>query len=262
MKRWIAGIIMSIVLVLLLIWAPPLAIKGIMVALAVAGCWELLGLGGEKRFGHRLLAIFLVIYGVVGLSWFKDPKLMFLFFFALIVFAFVSQFAGDLSSETKMRNTYLFLFSVIYMVVPFGLFSMIMDRPHFRFWMFFAVAATGLGDTFAYLVGRAYGKHKLAPVISPAKTVEGLIGAIFGGMAAGVMLRQIFAVDLPWTVVIIVGAITALMGALGDLSESLIKRGYGVKDSGSIIPGHGGILDRVDAVLFAGPFVYFISQCF
>jgi phosphatidate cytidylyltransferase len=262
MTRWITGIIMSIVLILLLAFAPPLAIKAIMVALAAGGCWELLGLGGEKRFSHRLLAVCLVVYGVVGLSWFKDPKLLFLFFFAVIVFAFVSQFAGDLPSETKTRNTYLFLFSVIYMVVPWGLFSMIMDRPNFRYWMFFAVAATALGDTFAYLVGRSYGKHKLAPVISPNKTVEGLIGALFGGMAAGVVLKQIFAASLPWTAVIVLGALTALMGALGDLGESLIKRGYGVKDSGTIIPGHGGILDRVDAVLFAGPFVYFVSQCF
>lgn len=262
MKRWITGIIIAAALILLVTFAPSLVIKIIMTGLAAGGCWELLALGGEKRFGHKLLAVVLVIYGVIGLSWFKDPNLMFLFFYVLIVFSFISQFAGELVSEVKVRNTFLFLFAVIYTVVPWGLFSMVLDRPNFRFWMFFAVAATGLGDTFAYLVGRSFGKHKLAPTISPAKTVEGLIGALVGGMVAAALLKIIFAAGIPWTATIILGSLVALLGALGDLSESLIKRGFGVKDSGTIIPGHGGILDRVDAVMFTGPFVYFISQCF
>ncbi len=120
-----------------------------------------------------------------------------------------------------------------------------------------------VGDSAAYFAGRFLGKRKLYPAVSPKKTIAGSVGGIAGALvaAAGVTygLIQPDVGSLPflkWYDVIVLGVVGAVLGQVGDLVESLIKRSAGVKDSGSILPGHGGLLDRIDAVLFIAPFVY------
>jgi phosphatidate cytidylyltransferase len=115
------------------------------------------------------------------------------------------------------------------------------------------------GDTGGYFVGRAFGKHKLAPQLSPKKTIEGYLGGVaLGGMGVWVA-QSSFAVCADLTLIdgIILGCVGVTLGVAGDLFESMLKRATGVKDSGTLIPGHGGVLDRVDALLFVSPFVYF-----
>jgi len=111
-------------------------------------------------------------------------------------------------------------------------------------------------DTFAYLIGKSIGKHKLMERISPRKTVEGFVGGlIFALVAAFLLSKYTGLLELKdW---LILGAITVVFGTIGDLVESKFKREAGVKDSGSLIPGHGGILDRLDSVIFAAPFVFY-----
>jgi phosphatidate cytidylyltransferase len=119
-------------------------------------------------------------------------------------------------------------------------------------WVLIVVLATWAGDSAAYLSGRAFGRHKLAPVVSPGKTVEGAIGGLLASVLVG---AAVFAVSgvLPVWAGAVAGAGIGVCGQLGDLSESFLKRQAGVKDSGHLIPGHGGMLDRVDALLFAFP---------
>ena len=118
-------------------------------------------------------------------------------------------------------------------------------------WLLFVIVVTWLSDTGAYLVGRAVGRHPLAPAISPKKTVEGLLGGYLSAGVAAVAANAAFGLDMPWWAIAL-GTITiASVGVVGDLSESLLKRQAGVKDSGRLIPGHGGMLDRIDALLFA-----------
>lgn len=111
-------------------------------------------------------------------------------------------------------------------------------------------------DTFAYLVGRAIGKHKLAPTISPGKTIEGFIGGIAFSVLAGYILGFYFT-SIPQHHWLVLAGCIAVVGTLGDLYESSLKRKAGMKDSGNIIPGHGGVLDRLDSFLFAATFTYF-----
>ena len=131
------------------------------------------------------------------------------------------------------------------------------------------------GDTFAYFAGRAFGKHKLAPVVSPNKTVEGAIGGICGSMLIGVIATVIygmlsgryaaFTVEVTvrhYLVVVGMGAIASVLGILGDLFASAVKRQVGIKDYGTIFPGHGGILDRFDSVMFIAPFVSIVVRYF
>jgi phosphatidate cytidylyltransferase len=109
-------------------------------------------------------------------------------------------------------------------------------------------------DTFAYFAGKAIGKHKLAPKLSPGKTIEGFVGGFIGAMAAGALFAH--WIGLTWTNGIVIGAISGLIGPLGDLFESGLKRELGLKDFGTIMPGHGGVLDRFDSLMFVAPVAY------
>jgi phosphatidate cytidylyltransferase len=113
-----------------------------------------------------------------------------------------------------------------------------------------------VGDTGAYFAGRFLGNAKLYPAVSPKKTWAGAYGGLAGSTVAVVVMKLAFLDQLTWLDVVLIAIPGAVLGQLGDLFESLLKRAVGVKDSGSLLPGHGGMLDRIDAVLFIGPYVY------
>lgn len=115
-----------------------------------------------------------------------------------------------------------------------------------------------VNDTGAYLVGSRWGKRRLAPSISPKKTVEGSIGGLILVLLSAVILRLLLFTDLSWLHILLTSAVVAIFGTIGDLFESSLKRQAGVKDSGKLIPGHGGILDRIDSFLLAVPAVYLL----
>lgn len=127
-------------------------------------------------------------------------------------------------------------------------------------WFLFPMFVIWLGDTGAYFAGRRFGKHKLAARLSPKKTWEGAIGGMAASIAGGFLARALFFPDMPAWACLALAAPGAALGQLGDLAESLIKRSTGVKDSGKILYGHGGVLDRVDALLFAAPYFACVKQ--
>lgn len=124
----------------------------------------------------------------------------------------------------------------------------------------FVLASVWAGDTGAYFAGKSLGKHKLYPSVSPNKTWEGAIGGLLGSLLAASAMKYFRLDMLSWVDVAFLAIPGAALAQTGDLAESLIKRSTGVKDSGSILPGHGGILDRIDAVLFFAPWVYVYGQ--
>ena len=129
-----------------------------------------------------------------------------------------------------------------------------------RNWVFFILFVTWASDTFAFFVGRKLGRHKLAPNISPGKTWEGAAG----GVGAAVIMSILFFAPTPFRLplaswqIIPLAVLVSIFGQLGDLVESLLKRNMGVKDSGSLMPGHGGVLDRIDSLVFASVVVYYV----
>ncbi|MEW7292523.1 phosphatidate cytidylyltransferase [Aquimarina sp. 2304DJ70-9] len=122
-----------------------------------------------------------------------------------------------------------------------------------------AFLITWTNDTFAYLVGKNFGKHKLLERISPKKTIEGFVGGFIFSLLAGYLIAT-FSHTLSITIWLIISIIMSIFGTLGDLIQSKFKRQAGVKDSGTIMPGHGGIYDRLDSVIFASPFLYVFLQ--
>ncbi|NQT09874.1 MAG: phosphatidate cytidylyltransferase [Desulfobacteraceae bacterium] len=126
-------------------------------------------------------------------------------------------------------------------------------------WIFFLLTLVFAGDTGAFYVGRLFGRHKLCPAVSPGKTIEGAIGGLAATLGAGLIFMNYFLKSFPLWPGILFFLSIGVIGQLGDLFESELKRYAGVKDSGSILPGHGGILDRIDALLFAAPVAYFFK---
>lgn len=126
-----------------------------------------------------------------------------------------------------------------------------------REWVFLAVFTTIASDTSAFFVGRAWGKHPLAPTISPGKTWEGATGGLIGAITASLILRAIFPLPINYWQTALLGGAVSIFAQLGDLVESLLKRNTGTKDSGKLLPGHGGILDRIDSMIFSGVVVYY-----
>jgi phosphatidate cytidylyltransferase len=144
-----------------------------------------------------------------------------------------------------MGSLYVGLFAFLFLVRADGLAPVLL-----------AVLGTWCADSFAFFVGRAYGRTAFAPTISPNKTVEGALAGVFGGLVAGIGLG--LAVQWPLWYAAVLGMTVALAAEIGDLVESAMKREAGVKDAGSLLPGHGGILDRFDSMLLAGVAVYLL----
>ena len=178
--------------------------------------------------------------------------LLLLFFLLLIIELF-------LKAVLPFNNVALIIFSLFYIAIPFSLF------PHFCFskmWGFTPNIVAGMlfltwaNDSFAYIIGSKIGKTPFFLRISPKKTWEGTIGGAVMCLLTSAIIAQFFT-QLSLTNWVIIGAIIAVFGTIGDLVESMLKRSVGVKDSGSFMPGHGGFLDRFDAFIFCIPFVYF-----
>lgn len=260
MTRWITGILLSVATVLLLLYVPPFYLKFIVGILAGIACWEFLSLTVRDGVWTKVAGIFLVTTGCNFFSLGVDRFWVFAFVFLVLLVGFVTQFPGPRESSEKIRNTAFFCLGIFYCTFLFAFLGLLTDRPHHRFWLFLTLGATSVADTGAYLVGRAFGRHKLAPALSPGKTVEGVLGALIGGVAAAIVMRQIFWPQFPPVPAGLLGLLIAVFGIFGDLCESLLKRGFHVKDSSSLVPGHGGLLDRVDALLFTAPMVYIVSN--
>ena len=125
-------------------------------------------------------------------------------------------------------------------------------------WVFLALFTIFGSDSAAFFVGRWLGKHRLAPSISPAKTWEGAIGGVFGAVIVSIIVVALFGLPLNYWQTVVLGILISVLGQFGDLAESLLKRNMGVKESGNLMPGHGGLLDRMDSVIFTGVVTYYL----
>jgi phosphatidate cytidylyltransferase len=126
--------------------------------------------------------------------------------------------------------------------------------------VFLTLTIAWMGDTGGYTFGRLFGKHKLYEAVSPKKTREGFLGSVVFSVGATLVASFTYLPQLPWSHALVLGVLGGALGQLGDLAESLLKRSTGVKDSGALLPGHGGILDRIDALIVVAPLVYVYAR--
>lgn len=257
LKRWISGLILAPSLILFIVYAPPWLFLLFILFLTYLGLQEfyalaLPGIPPKQRIIGLLLGLLIPIS-----LYSRDPR-CFLFgllfaLFWLLIWALFQPEEFALRVEKAGKHLLAFLY------IPFllGHFVLMSKLEKGKIWILFTLVAVYFGDTVAFYAGRAWGRRKLAPQISPGKTIEGGVGAIAGSMMGALVSKFLFFSELPLTHALNLGAGIGVIGQLGDLWESLLKRSREVKDSGTLIPGHGGLLDRIDSVLFSGPLVYY-----
>jgi phosphatidate cytidylyltransferase len=161
--------------------------------------------------------------------------------------------------RTAAGDTALLLMGFLYVPLLISHLVMIRLLPHGVSWLFLIMVIVMCGDSAAYYVGSTLGKRKLYPEVSPKKSVEGSIGGLAGSIAGAFASKFIYFPELRIADCVAAALLLGVLGQLGDLFESLIKRSCGVKDSGTIFPGHGGVLDRLDSILFAGPAAFYYA---
>lgn len=159
--------------------------------------------------------------------------------------------------ETAARDVAFALLAFLY--IPFLLMHLVLLRqtPFGIQWLIVIMLIVMTNDSAAYYSGSAFGKHRLYPLVSPKKSIEGAIGGLLGSLVGTMLAKFTFFPQLTFTDAAVTAIVVGMVGQAGDLFESLLKRSFGVKDSGTLIPGHGGVLDRLDSILFAAPIAYY-----
>ncbi len=252
-NRVITGICIAPVIALLFYILPPVWLLALLLAVAVVALLEAASLAGCHM---KYLIAILVIVGTVPL-YFRFFQIYMLWmmasaFIVIVIKVFDRQTSSDDANRDLTGQAALVLFCNLFILVPFFYLYLLKELDGlFPLILLFSIWAS---DIFAYGIGKRFGKHPLAPRISPKKTVEGLLGATLGSLAVITACYQLLGISIP--VAVGIGAAMGLLGQAGDLLESACKRVFNIKDSSRLIPGHGGILDRIDSFIFTAPFLY------
>ncbi len=234
----------------------------LLTAMAFIGFYEFVkmigipALSGSTVLGYAAILSFMIPWNLLGISapfsWEQGIWILLLLFLLVTVFT---------KNKLDIRVTALLFTGIVYIGMGFSYMAMARasDDGHGLFWTFLLLFCKWGSDAGAYFVGRSMGKNKLWPAISPNKTVEGAVG----GVLISMLISIIFAIFAPEHLTIgralLIGLSCAVLGQLGDLVQSAYKRAYGIKDSGTLLPGHGGILDRCDSWIIVFPFVHIVT---
>ncbi len=259
MARIISALVLVPLALLVVIYAPP-ALYLIGIGLIGTAClYEYFGLMRAMAIQVRPLFGYLVFW--VLLVAFRQDRFPMGILLALVM---IAAFLSAIWRRNPVKERALALIAELFGIFYFALFLYPAIPIRFDFgvkpglqWTILLLAAIWAGDTVALIFGKWIGKHPFAPVLSPKKTNEGAIAGLLGSIGAGAAIQPLFLADLPMLHVILVSALLGIFGQFGDLAESLLKRAAEIKDSSHLIPGHGGVLDRMDSLLFAIPVLYF-----
>jgi phosphatidate cytidylyltransferase len=209
----------------------------------------------KTNFSFQLTGIIIGLILTGSFYFLSFPHLFFLLFSGLLVF-FVLQIFQKNNEKIETDSLLKAVFGLIYVAFLFGFLIKLRIRPEGEKYILFLFLGTWGTDTGAYFLGKYFGRHKLLPQISAKKTVEGLVGGFLGGIIAMILANG--WLDLfPLPECFILAFVIGFLAQIGDLSESVLKRSFSVKDSGKFLPGHGGILDVADSLLFTSPGLYY-----
>lgn len=263
-KRILSAVVFLPLFVLLVARGPRWAFALLVLVVCAVGQWEFYRLVSTTRLeGNRSLALLVGIGLLMGFyapwPWLL-PLFLSLGIAGFLASALSSAGHSALPAQPGPGNAAaLGLFGALYVNWLLGHALWLRALPHGVEWVFLLVFVTWGGDASAYLVGATLGRHRLS-ALSPKKTVEGALGGFAGAVTAALLARVLFYHDLPVPHAAAIGALLGIVGLLGDLSESAMKRTVGVKDTGNLIPGHGGVLDRIDSLLFTTPALYYYAR--
>jgi phosphatidate cytidylyltransferase len=270
MKRILTAAV-ALPILLFTVWSTSpyffVALASVAIILALAEFQSLAKKAGCKP---QIISSYAGALTIIGGYVFEEPAIIVASLTGLSIVALSAAVISSDDFKTSLVSVSATVFGVVYVALLAGCLiavRMIPDLaprapvPHLAsklLTLFFAVVI--MTDTGAFYVGRTMGRHKLAPRISPGKTIEGGIGGFVMAIAAGVICKLTFFPEIPTVHAVALGAGLGGIGQIGDLAESLIKRGSNVKDSGNLLPGHGGMLDRIDSMLFCAPVLYYYTR--
>jgi len=261
LKRLASAVVLLPVFLLIVVKAPAFLFNALVVIASALALWELMRLfeqGGRPAYRTLGVVAGTAVTAAFGASRLLEPMTLPALVLALAVGAVLSAPLWAKAPATEPAANTLLAILYVGWLLGYGILlhhtSPIGDEL-----VLFLVGVTWIGETAAYLVGSAVGRHKLAPVISPKKTVEGAAAQVVMSVVSGAALGAWLLPQCGTAVAIAGGALVGVVGQVGDLAESVIKRSVGTKDTGGIIPGHGGVLDRIDSLLFNLPAFYYFT---
>lgn len=255
--RIITGAVLVVVLAAILL-TPPTILTGAIILISIVGLYEFYKATGMWDKKAVCAVGFIAAIAMPFLRTHVHPQYYMLLVYGFMFLLFLSMLIKH--KTVSVVDAAMTIFSVIY--VPYFLTNLLYIRElsHGSLLIWLPFVGAFLTDTCAYFAGVFLGRHKLCPNISPKKTVEGSIGGILGCMGScmlyGLILEKSWSIDVNYINLAILGMIMAIVSQIGDLSASIIKRKFGIKDYGKLFPGHGGILDRLDSVIMIAPVVY------
>ncbi|PIE56331.1 MAG: phosphatidate cytidylyltransferase [Desulfobulbus propionicus] len=257
MNRVVPGMLMAGAWVGLLLLAPLGVFWCVVVVIATLALGEFFRLG--KAFQQRLLLNGAVLTGILPVifslgatpAWLAAGMTASLVLGMIFCLAFFTRLDDPL---TVLGHTG---FAAFYLSLTLGHLVLLHALPQGAFWLLVLTAITAGSDTGAYYSGRFFGRRKLCPLISPKKTVAGAVGGVLCGTFAAMAMAWLLAVDTSFFVLLLISPVLVVVGIIGDLAESVLKRAAGVKDSGALLGGHGGVLDRIDSLLLTAPVLYY-----
>lgn len=255
--RLLSGIVL-VIIALLTIMSGGYVLLLTLLCVSLIGMRELYNAMGVHKSGMDLLELAgylgaVLYYGTVFLGFEKYGMMAVILSLVLLMFVYVFTYPKYQAEQVMSA-----FFGLVYVAVmlSFILLTRNLENGHLLVWLIF-FCSWGC-DTCAYCVGVLIGKHKMAPVLSPKKSIEGAVGGVAG--AAGLGAAYAATIHAPVVEYAVICAVGALISMVGDLAASAIKRNRGIKDYGKLIPGHGGILDRFDSVIFTAPVIYYMAK--
>jgi len=259
LKRILSAIFFIPFFFLLVKFGSPLLFFFVLSVAVLVGLYEIFllleikGIRPLKSLG--LLGGWALSFLIFSGYWGRDGLLVSLAF--LLIAFLVSLLVREDDFRLRIQGAGATLLGILYLVLLLSFLPLLRKMPEGATYIYYLFLVTWAGDAGAFYMGINFGRHKLCPDLSPGKSIEGSIAGLLSSLGASFLAKWWFFAGLESLHALILGILLGIMGQLGDLSESLLKRGLEVKDSGSLIPGHGGFLDRVDSLLFTGPFLYF-----
>jgi len=260
LTRIVTAVVLAILMTLVILFVPYNIFNGIVLLIIMAGLYEFFRITLPPESVYREAAWIYGVASAVSLIILKSPQIFAGVLIAgLFVVALIHMRAATAFEGTTSRIG-LTVLGVVYLSATLPFWGFLRGLPHGKALIFMAIASAAMGDTFAMFAGKAFGRHKFAPLASPNKTLEGFLAGFVGSVLSVFVVKLIGWKELPFYHVVAIGVLIGFVGPFGDLIESMFKRDHHVKDSGTIIPGHGGILDRLDAMIFTGPAVFIYAK--